>query len=421
MASNSERATLVVNFGGPELDHLARWLASAGRLAAFARPYVNRDRWWERTLARLPLMGRIYARTFGRRRVEDPRVLALTVEAGVGGDLAAALLGRLKFLPPQMRRALVFRCHELVRLAVSRNAERFAAKVDAVVGFPGFSAGAFAAVARRPGGLAVLNYPIAHHREHRRMMREEAERQPAFAPTWVGFDDWTPEYEAQIDGEIDRADIILLGSSYARDSFVAQGIDPGKLRVVEYGVDLELFHPAAAPTAPRPFTAVFSGQIGQRKGLSYLLDGYRAFAHEDTALRLIGNFAGSSAPLKPYAGLYAHVPHMTRPDLAEAYRNSDVLVFPSLLEGMGLVVLEAMACGIPAIVTPNGPGDLVRDGIDGFVVPVRDAHAIADRLERLYRDPELRTQMGRNARARAEHYGWDAYARRVADVLTAGA
>ena len=146
-----------------------------------------------------------------------------------------------------------------------------------------------------------------------------------------------------------------------------------------------------------------------------------AFAKPDTELALVGQLVGVTTPLKPYAHLFRHIPHLTRPDLAEAYRDSDVFVFPSLVEGMGLVVLEAMACGLPVIVSPNGPGDLVRDGVDGFVIPIRDPEAIRDRLERLYRDPLLRAEMGRNARARALQYDWSAYAAKADQCIAAAA
>ena len=86
-----------------------------------------------------------------------------------------------------------------------------------------------------------------------------------------------------------------------------------------------------------------------------------------------------------------------------------MFVFPSLLEGMGLVVLEAMASGLPVITTPNGPGDLVRDGVDGFVVPIRDVDAIVEKLEYLRAHPEDRLRMGQNARERAKEFTWEQY------------
>jgi len=92
-------------------------------------------------------------------------------------------------------------------------------------------------------------------------------------------------------------------------------------------------------------------------------------------------------------------------------------VFPSLIEGMPLVVLEAMACGVPVITTAHGPGDIVRDGVDGFLVPIRDSEAIVQRLEQLYRNPELRAQMGRNAREQALRNTWQTYAQRAADTV----
>jgi glycosyltransferase involved in cell wall biosynthesis len=84
---------------------------------------------------------------------------------------------------------------------------------------------------------------------------------------------------------------------------------------------------------------------------------------------------------------------------------------------MPLVVLEAMASGLPVIATEHGSADVLRDGIDGFLVPIRDAQAIADRLERLYRDPELREHMGRNAREQALRHTWSQSSQRACDAV----
>ncbi len=413
--------SLVVNFNSPELGQLAGALAARGALTRYVRPYANKDRAWERTLAALPLLGPAYASTFGRRRIADPALAALTDEAGVAADVAAAALSRLHVLPSEFRAQHCYRLQESVRLAVARAAGDLAGGADCAVAYVGFGLPAFEALRTRGATRAVLSYPIAHHRYHRALQREEHERDPELAVTWPTLADWPAAYERQIDTEIEMADCILVGSTYVRDTFVSEGVPATKIALAPYGVDLRMFAPAAQrePRANAPFRAIFVGQLSQRKGIRYLLNAYRGFRKPDTELTLVGNVANSAAPLRPYADLFRHVPHQTRSALAQRYRGSDVFVFPTLLEGMPLVVLEAMACGLPVIVTPNGPGDIVRDGVDGFIVPARDEAAIRDRLERLYADPELRAQMGRNASARAREFTWAAYAQRVIDVLAA--
>lgn len=409
--------TLVVNFNSPELSQLAVALAAAGTLDAYVRPYANKGRAWERALAALPMAGAAYNTTFGRRRITDPRLAGLTYEAGVLPDLLAATIGRLPGVSIATRHRWTTTLYKSVRESVARAACRHVSGIDCVVAYEGFALPAFDAIRQRGAGTAVLNYPVSHHRQRRQARLEENEREPLFASTWPDFDDWPPGHEERLDTEIERADAILLGSTFAADTFVAEGIDRRKVHVIPYGVDLQTFTPGKVRRAGRSFKVIYAGQLTQRKGIAYLLRGYRKFARSDTRLTMVGSLVGGDEPLRPYASHFQHVAHQTRPALAEMYRNSDVFVLPTLVEGMGLVVLEAMACGLPVIVTANGPGDLVRDGIEGFVVPTRNEEAICDRLERLYRDPELRVEMGRRAIRRAQEFSWLAYTSKVQGLL----
>jgi len=409
-------AALIVNFNAPELNQLALELVNRGGLQCMVRPYVNKGRGWERMLARLPGLGSRYAATLGRRCLASRALAELTVEAGVVADLGAALALRASFLSPMLRQQWGHSLHEAVRTAVSRRAGYRASSASAVVSYPGFARDAFA-VAKRRGTRCIVSYPIAHHRYHLALRAEEAEREPEFASTWPELTHFTSAYLDELDAEIDAADCVLVGSEFVARSFAAEGVDAKRIAVVPYGVDLSVFGESRPPRPAGPFRAVFVGQIGQRKGLSYLLKGYAAFARDDTRLSLIGHIVGSSAPLTPYRDIVEHLPHLTRPKLAATLRGCDVFVFPTLLEGMPLVVLEAMACGLPVIATANGPDQVVRDGIDGFIVPSRDPEAITDRLERLRSDPALCAQMGRNAAARAACFTWATFARRAADLL----
>jgi hypothetical protein len=417
--------TLVVNFNSPELNELAAALHDRGALAALVRPYLNKGRAWERALAGLPAAGRWYAGSFGRRRLAHAGLVQNTEEAGIWPDLLAASIGRLPVFELATRQRWQAGLYKRVREAVADAAARRTHGLGCVVAYEGFALPAFEALRAAGGGLAVLSYPVAHHRWRRRVRLEENAREPAFASTWPDFDDWPTGHEQRLDDEIAQADAVLLGSAYARDTFVAEGVPADKLVVVPYGVDLATFRPG--PRGPRAsgFEAIFSGQLTQRKGLSHLLRGWESFASGrpagEVALTLVGNPVGDATAFARWSGSFQHVPHLTRPALAERLRNADAFVFPTLLEGMPLVVLEAMACGLPVVATANGPADLVRDGVDGFIIPERDPGAIADALARLQRDPERRAAMGRNAAERARAFSWQAYAGRVMDTLAARA
>jgi glycosyltransferase involved in cell wall biosynthesis len=154
---------------------------------------------------------------------------------------------------------------------------------------------------------------------------------------------------------------------------------------------------------------LFAGSLNQRKGIGYLLNAVEMLG-SDVELTLVGQrFAPNEfvdVACKRWRW-FQTVPHVR---VMEIMVESDVLVLPSLSEGFGLVVTEALSCGLPVIVTPNvGASDLVGDGREGFVVPVCSAEAIADRLNALNRDRELLTHMSHNAQLTAERQSWEVY------------
>lgn len=412
----SDKGTLVINFTAPELNHLAAAVAEAGALSYYVRPYANLARRWEKLLARVPVFGGIYDRTFGRRTLPVGLARTDVAEAAVIADILGAVARKL---PGEIGSSLAERLHWYIQKRVAAVGAKHAANTEIVVASYLLAKRAF----ERSGGKRVLNYPIAHHRYIQRFVTEEAKREPGFAsslPNWRAAPAWV---EPQLDAECALADTILVGSSFARESFIAEGVPPEKLRVVPYGVDPQRFFPAPDASAAKVegrgggLRSLFVGQICQRKGISYLLRAYQAFASQGTQLRLVGQLLGNPASFVPYRHLFEHIPHVPQQVLADVYRQSDVFVFPSLIEGLGLVVLEAMASGLPVITTPNGPGDIVRDGVDGFVVPIRDPEAITEKLEYLRANPERRIEMGRNARRRALEFTWDAYRQKILNLF----
>lgn len=233
---------------------------------------------------------------------------------------------------------------------------------------------------------------------------------------WKGID---PRVKARELAEYERADAIAVPSNFVRDSFVARGVAAERLCLLPYGGDLSRFRPLGPKDAH--FRILFVGQHGIRKGLSYLLQAVRRAGIAGAELVLTGLEQPETATLldrdRGVAVTMTGVLHGN--DLVREMSRASVLVLPSVEEGLAMVMAEAMACGTPVIATANtGAADLFTDGVEGFIVPIRDPDALADRLVRLAGDPALTAAMGRAARERIRSFGgWDDYGRRLHAAL----
>ena len=219
---------------------------------------------------------------------------------------------------------------------------------------------------------------------------------------------------AELLDELKRAQCHVAQSAFAERSLIEHGVEPGRIFRMPLGVDAMRFRPAEGPRPPGPFRALFAGHMSVRKGVHHLIAGWQAAALPEAELVFVG-----VAKDKYILDLVARQPAGIRylgfvPNarLHETYQSADVFVFPSLAEGGVYVIYEALACGLPCIVSANA-GSAVRDGIEGFVVPVGDPEAIADRLRRLAEDEGLRRRMAVAARARAERFAWPEFYRRI--------
>jgi alpha-maltose-1-phosphate synthase len=122
--------------------------------------------------------------------------------------------------------------------------------------------------------------------------------------------------------------------------------------------------------------------------------------------------------LDKYSSICKCVPSVPHLSLNQYYSSASIFVFPSLLDGFGLVLLEAMACGIPIITTPNTAGpDIITDGVEGFIIPIRDVGAIEEKLEWCYSHPQELAEMGKAARRKAEELTWGLYRQRLASKV----
>lgn len=218
-------------------------------------------------------------------------------------------------------------------------------------------------------------------------------------------------YERMLE-EYEAADAIIVASSFARNSFLAKGFPQGKIRLIPYGARIEQGQVPATPPEDR-FRIVFVGLLSIRKGARYLFEAFRKFSHPTKELVIVGQIADEVRPLiaAQHDLNVTFLGHVPNGDLATIYSSSHVLLFPSVEDGFGMVMAEAMACGCPVIASTNtGAVDLFTHGQEGFIVPIRDPRAIADYLTLLADDPSLRARMSAASLERVRHLGgWTAY------------
>jgi glycosyltransferase involved in cell wall biosynthesis len=218
--------------------------------------------------------------------------------------------------------------------------------------------------------------------------------------------------------EIKLADYVLCPSAYVAQSFIQTGIDADKCKIIPYGVNLTLFKALKIPK--QEFNILFVGTIGVRKGLIYLFKALETLsAGYNLKCTLIGSVEDQFlAVFNQYQHLFTHLARVPHHQLIDYYNNASVFVFPSLDEGMAYVQLEAMACGLPVICTFNSGGDsVIENGIEGFIVPIKDEKTIADKIEYLYLNPAKQQQMAANAEIKAARFSWDIYGDKLAGFI----
>lgn len=391
------------------MGEMAAGLAEAGLLERYVTT-LDGTAELERRLAALP--GRIGSVVAGQVRLRrlpaevDPADAARVATASY---LALTAIHRVTPSPSVVHAASSVH-HAVFDRAAAR---RLTAGTGAVIA-PSKSASRTLKRAARLGVRGVLDYPIAHHDVVDKLLSEEARREPNFADTIQYL---APSGRARrlLDDEIARADHILLLSSFSRQSFVDAGVPTEKLEVAPLGVDLDMFSPAQRDPQS-PFRVLFAGQISQRKGISYLLEGFRRAELSDAELVFLGRPVGPATAWISQPRV-VHWPAVGIYDLRDLYVACDVYVLPSLAEGFPQTAIIAMACGLPPIVSEHTFGaDVVTDGVDGFVVPIRSPDMIADRLRTLAEDPELRCRMGAAARRTAERFTWANYRTQIAQL-----
>jgi glycosyltransferase involved in cell wall biosynthesis len=223
--------------------------------------------------------------------------------------------------------------------------------------------------------------------------------------------------QAQTAEEARSCDALLAPSRFVADSYIARGISPEKVHVLPWGTDTARFHPAPR-NQDGTFRVMCVAQISPRKGHIDLLDAWKLLNLPNSELVFLGEatpeMQGVFKRRQDRVVLRGHVSHER---LSAEFQQADVVVLPSIEDGFSYVPLEAMACGVPVVVSCNaGASEMIEQGVTGFVIPIRSPQRIAEAIETLYRSAELRAEMGRAARREiVERHSWADYAERLVD------
>ena len=256
--------------------------------------------------------------------------------------------------------------------------------------------------AGRLGAAKILDLPAAEAAAQETVWRTEGARWPQAAAADHFVESTAKRHRKRT--EIEHADVICVASSFTRSTLVEAGVRTPVV-VAPYGFPVELFAEKAAPNAG-PFTVLSVGAHDLRKGTPYLLEAWKKAALKDARLVLVGPIRLNRGFVAKYRGQFEHVPYVARADLARHYQQADLLLFPTLCDGFGLVIQEAMCCGTPVLTTRcSGGPECFDDDVEGWLVPPRDVSAIVDRLRWAAAHRDELAMMGRASSRRAHR--WD--------------
>ncbi|WP_331774353.1 glycosyltransferase family 4 protein [Sulfurospirillum sp. 1612] len=259
--------------------------------------------------------------------------------------------------------------------------------------------------AKEEGIVTIIERGCSHYNYQQNILTEE------FSLQGLKYNPDYPCWQREL-LEYELADYISIPSSFVKRSFLEHGIPEEKLLVNPYGVDLSKFK--QIPKTDKIFRIIYAGGLTFQKGSHYLLQAFNELSLENCELWHLGSI---NEEMRPYIEKYKNenikfLGHKPQNELYKYYSQGSVFIMPSIQEGMAMVQLQAMACGLPLVCTTNTGGDdlITKDGEEGFVIPIRNVEAIKEKILFLYENQDIAKEMGKKAKARVSSgFTWDDY------------
>jgi glycosyltransferase involved in cell wall biosynthesis len=258
--------------------------------------------------------------------------------------------------------------------------------------------------AKAKGCLVVVQRVSSHIVYQQEILKEEYDR------LGIEFNGESPQIIGKELKEYEEADYIQVASTFAKRTFLQLGTEEEKIIQIPLGVDPQEFN-KGIPKEDNVFRIIYVGNMSLRKGVHYLLQAFSELNLPNSELWLIGKMDKEITPfLKKYDNgkVFCKGPFPQR-ELYKYYSQGSIFVLMSIEDGFGMVILQAMACGLPVISTINSGGpDVIREGIDGYIIPVRSVYMLKERIVYLYERPHLLKDFAENAKKRVKAgYTWD--------------
>jgi glycosyltransferase involved in cell wall biosynthesis len=284
-------------------------------------------------------------------------------------------------------------------------------KPDVFIGYEKSSLESFKEV-KKMGGITVLDLAQVHYGYLIELRNSQETFQDLFEDEAL-FEEINQTKAA----EYEYADFILTLSNFAKSTLLKFGLEEKKLRVVNLGYNPDIFKPKTryqTSNTTLPLKLIYTGTFTRRKGVHLLLQALHELDNPLIQLTIVGPILDGEDLFEQYKKRFTYYDFLHHEDLVTHLQASDVYVFPSYLDSWAMTVVEAMATGLPVIVTENtGAKDAISDKESGFILPIGDMEALKKAILYFYNDRAEVERMGRVAARSAENFQWHFYQQQI--------
>ncbi len=225
---------------------------------------------------------------------------------------------------------------------------------------------------------------------------------------------WDKKIVARLEKELALTQFFLAPSAFVKESLEFSNIGSRQIKICPYGSNFVISKNNRLPN--RRIEAIYVGNLTAMKGIGYLLDAALEIQLNELRLTVVGTYDNSTHIFDRYMDHIRFTGRVPHEKVKRMLLESDIFVFPSLGEGLSLSILEAMACGLPCIVTRNS-GVAIKDSVEGFVIDIQNKQAIKEKLMWFIHNKEEIPKMGKAAQKLAMYYNWGNYEKKVTVAL----